>query len=58
MASAASATFPVTTACFNTNTVDARKSSFFEFKPLNRSNKVIKIVVDNTLINITFKSHG
>ncbi|XP_028221436.1 probable WRKY transcription factor 20 isoform X2 [Glycine soja] len=40
MASAASATFPVTTACFNTNTVDARKSSFFEFKPLNRSNKV------------------
>ncbi|CAJ1971479.1 unnamed protein product [Sphenostylis stenocarpa] len=40
MASAASATFAVTTACFNTNTVDDRKSSFFEFKPLNRLNMV------------------
>ncbi|KAK7256375.1 hypothetical protein RIF29_29818 [Crotalaria pallida] len=35
-----SATFPVTTACFNTNTVDERKSSFFELKPHNLSNLV------------------
>ncbi|TKY57373.1 WRKY transcription factor 20 [Spatholobus suberectus] len=40
MASAASATFPMTTTCFNTDTADDRKSSFFEFKPLNRSNMV------------------
>nr|UEC49143.1 WRKY20 [Amorpha fruticosa] len=40
MASAAPTTFPVTTACFNTNTVDDRKSSFFEFKPNSRSNMV------------------
>ncbi|KAJ1392525.1 WRKY domain [Sesbania bispinosa] len=38
MASTASATFPVTSACFNTNTVDDRRSSFFEFKPHSRSN--------------------
>ncbi|XP_014504899.1 probable WRKY transcription factor 20 isoform X1 [Vigna radiata var. radiata] len=38
--SKASATFAVTTACFNTNTVEDRKSSFFEFKPLNRLNMV------------------
>ncbi|XP_020232748.1 probable WRKY transcription factor 20 isoform X1 [Cajanus cajan] len=38
--SAASATFPVTTACFNSNTVDDRKPSFFEFKPHSRSNMV------------------
>ncbi|XP_027343729.1 probable WRKY transcription factor 20 isoform X2 [Abrus precatorius] len=38
--SAASATFPVSTSCFNTNTVDDRKSSFFEFKPHSRSNMV------------------
>eukprot|EP00256_Glycine_max_P044145 XP_006595624.1 WRKY transcription factor 7 isoform X1 [Glycine max] len=38
--SMASAAFPVTTACFDTNTVDDRKSSFFEFKPLSRSNMV------------------
>ncbi|RDX61990.1 putative WRKY transcription factor 20, partial [Mucuna pruriens] len=38
--SAASATFPATTVCFNTNTVDDRKPSFFEFKPHSRSNMV------------------
>ncbi|XP_068484707.1 probable WRKY transcription factor 20 isoform X2 [Phaseolus vulgaris] len=37
---AASATFAVTTSCFSNNTVDDRKSSFFEFKPLNRLNMV------------------
>ncbi|KAK7299964.1 hypothetical protein RJT34_10795 [Clitoria ternatea] len=40
IASTAPATFPVTTACFNTNAVDNRKSTFFEFKPHNRSNMV------------------
>ncbi|XP_027330833.1 probable WRKY transcription factor 20 isoform X2 [Abrus precatorius] len=40
MASAASATFPATTARFNTSNVDDRKPSFFEFKPYNRSNMV------------------
>nr|AAL32033.3 WRKY-like drought-induced protein [Retama raetam] len=40
MPSAASATFPVTTACFNTNTVEERKSNIFEFKPHNKSNMV------------------
>ncbi|XP_061375629.1 probable WRKY transcription factor 20 [Gastrolobium bilobum] len=39
-ASTVSASFPVTTACFNTNIVDDRKSSFFQFKPHNRSNMV------------------
>jgi len=39
--SAASASFPVTSACFNTNTVDDRKPSFFEFKPHSRSNMVM-----------------
>ncbi|XP_061375366.1 probable WRKY transcription factor 20 isoform X2 [Gastrolobium bilobum] len=38
--SAASATFPATNVCFNTNNVDDRKSSFFEFKPHSRSNMV------------------
>ncbi|XP_057441057.1 probable WRKY transcription factor 20 isoform X2 [Lotus japonicus] len=37
-ASNASVTFPVTTVCFNTSAVDEGKSSFFEFKPHNRSN--------------------
>ena len=41
MTSAASASFPVTTACFNTNTVDDRKPSFFEFKPPSKSNMVM-----------------
>ncbi|CAK8565733.1 unnamed protein product [Lathyrus sativus] len=41
MTSFTSATFPVTTVCYNTNTVvDDGKSSFFEFKPHNRSNMV------------------
>lgn len=40
-ASNASVTFPVTTVCFNTSAVDEGKSSFFEFKPHNRSNMVI-----------------
>lgn len=35
--SMASATFPVTSACFNTSTVNGRKSSFFEFKPQDRN---------------------
>nr|QFI57454.1 WRKY59 [Glycyrrhiza glabra] len=38
--SATSAAFPVTTVCFNTNTLDDGKSSFFEFKPHSRSNMV------------------
>ncbi|KAL1332760.1 hypothetical protein HN51_061548 [Arachis hypogaea] len=37
---AVSTTFPVTTVCFNTSTVDDRTSSFFEFKAHNRSNMV------------------
>ncbi|XP_012568692.1 probable WRKY transcription factor 20 isoform X2 [Cicer arietinum] len=32
-----SATFPLTTTCFNTGTVNDRKSSFFEFKPHERN---------------------
>lgn len=43
--SAASSTFPVTTVCFNTNTVDDRKPSFFEFKPHNRSNMVMNYLM-------------
>ncbi|XP_014518733.1 probable WRKY transcription factor 20 [Vigna radiata var. radiata] len=38
--SSASASFPVTTASFNTNTIDDRKPSFFEFKPHSRPNMV------------------
>ncbi|XP_004506677.1 probable WRKY transcription factor 20 isoform X2 [Cicer arietinum] len=38
--SSTSATFPVTAVCFNSNTVDDGKSSFFEFKPHSRSNMV------------------
>ncbi|KAI4306185.1 hypothetical protein L6164_029483 [Bauhinia variegata] len=38
--SVVSAEFPVTTACFNTYSVDDRKSSFFEFKPHSRSDMV------------------
>ncbi|KAK7288506.1 hypothetical protein RIF29_01966 [Crotalaria pallida] len=44
---AASTTFPVTTVCFNTNIVDDRKSSFFEFKPDSRSNMGPPIDFDN-----------
>ncbi|CAJ1963953.1 unnamed protein product [Sphenostylis stenocarpa] len=40
LTSAVSASFPVTTVCFNTTTVDDRKPSFFEFKPHCRSNMV------------------
>ncbi|CAI8596688.1 unnamed protein product [Vicia faba] len=40
MTSFTSAAFPVTTVCYNTNAVDDGKSSFFEFKPHNRSNMV------------------
>lgn len=39
--SSASASFPVTTASFNTNTIDDRKPSFFEFKPHSRPNMVM-----------------
>lgn len=38
--SSTSAAFPVTSACFNSNSVDDGKSSFFEFKPHSRSNMV------------------
>lgn len=38
--SSTSAVFPVTSACFNSNSVDDGKSSFFEFKPHSRSNMV------------------
>ncbi|KAF7815937.1 putative WRKY transcription factor 20 isoform X1 [Senna tora] len=40
LGSVASTTYPVTTVCFNTNTVDERISSFFEFNPNSRSNMV------------------
>jgi hypothetical protein len=42
MTSAGSPTFPVTSACFNTSTVNGRKYSFFEFKPPAR-NMVIDV---------------
>lgn len=45
MTSAASATFPVTTVCFNSNTVDERKPSFFEFKPHSGSNMVMNYLM-------------
>lgn len=45
MTSFMSATFPVTTVCYNTNPVDDGKSSFFEFKPHNRSNMVINYLI-------------
>jgi len=51
MASAGSATFPVTSACFNTSTVNGRKSSFFEFKPQDRN---MVIDVSNTLMKINW----
>ena len=54
MASAASAALPVTTVCFNSNTVDDRKSSFFEFKPPSRSNMVMRVIdVNSTLMSMT-----
>ncbi|KAI5432858.1 probable WRKY transcription factor 20 [Lathyrus oleraceus] len=37
MASPGSATFSVTSACFNTSAANGRKSSFFEFKPHDRN---------------------
>ncbi|CAI8586946.1 unnamed protein product [Vicia faba] len=37
MASTGSATFSVTSACFNNSAVNGRKSSFFEFKPHDRN---------------------
>ncbi|XP_045830621.1 probable WRKY transcription factor 20 isoform X1 [Trifolium pratense] len=37
MTSAGSPTFPVTSTCFNTSTVNGRKYSFFEFKPPARN---------------------
>ncbi|XP_019460532.1 PREDICTED: probable WRKY transcription factor 20 isoform X2 [Lupinus angustifolius] len=40
MSSAESATFPVTTTCFNNNTIEERESNIFEFKPHNISNMV------------------
>ncbi|KAF1890322.1 hypothetical protein Lal_00013576 [Lupinus albus] len=40
MSSSASATFPVTTTCFNTNTIEERESNIFELKPHNISNMV------------------
>ncbi|KEH15807.1 hypothetical protein MTR_0535s0060 [Medicago truncatula] len=50
MASVGSATFPVTSACLNTSTVNGRKSSFFEFKLQDRN---MVIDVGNALINVT-----
>lgn len=59
MTSTASATFPVTTACFNTSTVDGKRSSFFEFRPHDRSNMVMILIdVSNTLMNTTFVLGG
>ncbi|KAF7831305.1 putative WRKY transcription factor 20 isoform X1 [Senna tora] len=40
LGSVASATFPVTTAHFNTNTADDRKSAIFEFRPCSSSDMV------------------
>nr|WGV38261.1 WRKY [Loropetalum chinense var. rubrum]WGV38262.1 WRKY [Loropetalum chinense var. rubrum] len=49
-----SATFSSNTSCFNTNTFDERKSSFFEFKLHNRLNSVSGLPSVGPLVSADF----